>query len=346
MSVARRRRRIAAVTVFTSLLVGLAGGASAARIAPRGTILPGVSVGGVELGSLSPADAARRVAGVYETPLDAPFIVRAGAHTEIVTPRSLGTTTDALDALGAALALDRGVALLPRVWHRITGRPLGHALPVRRQVSAASVARYVDGLAGRIGSAPVNSRLEVVDGRIRITPSREGFGVRRKAATEAIVRALLNGGGEVEVPGEVRHPKVRGQDWGPVVLVRSQDNTLTLYDGETPVKTYVVATGTDEYPTPRGRFRIESKRRNPEWINPAKRPGEWGWRLPAKIGPGPDNPLGTRAMNLNVTGIRIHGTNDLSSIGSNATHGCIRMRPADVEDLFERVRVGTPVIVI
>jgi lipoprotein-anchoring transpeptidase ErfK/SrfK len=68
--------------------------------------------------------------------------------------------------------------------------------------------------------------------------------------------------------------------------------------------------------------------------------------MPAFIGPGPGNPLGTRAMNLSASGIRIHGTPDAGSIGGPASHGCIRMLIHDAEELFDAVDVGTPVMIV
>jgi L,D-transpeptidase ErfK/SrfK len=78
-------------------------------------------------------------------------------------------------------------------------------------------------------------------------------------------------------------------------------------------------------------------------VNPAR--DTWGKDEPAMIPPGPDNPLGTRALDLSAPGIRIHGTPDDASIGHYASHGCIRMHIPDSEDLFGRVQVGTTVII-
>lgn len=68
--------------------------------------------------------------------------------------------------------------------------------------------------------------------------------------------------------------------------------------------------------------------------------------LPAHMEGGPDNPLGARAMYLGSTLYRIHGTNEPNTIGQNVSSGCIRLRNEDVTDLYERVRVGTTVVVM
>jgi L,D-transpeptidase ErfK/SrfK len=108
-------------------------------------------------------------------------------------------------------------------------------------------------------------------------------------------------------------------------------------------KVYPVATGQPSFPTPQGTWEVVAKRMNPTWTNPA--PDGWGADMPASIPPGPGNPLGTRAMALNASGILIHGTYASYSIGSYASHGCIRMLLSDVEALFPQVPTGTPVLV-
>ena len=120
-------------------------------------------------------------------------------------------------------------------------------------------------------------------------------------------------------------------------------NTLVVYEDLEAVREYGVATGTPGYPTPVGTFEIVNKVENPTWYNPA--PDTWGADLPESIGPGPGNPLGTRAMYLNAPGIRIHGTWDSSSIGTAASHGCIRMNIEDAEELYPHVPVGARVLV-
>jgi lipoprotein-anchoring transpeptidase ErfK/SrfK len=127
-------------------------------------------------------------------------------------------------------------------------------------------------------------------------------------------------------------------------VVRLSELKLYLYDGLRLEKTYPVAARQPGYPTPEGDWNIVNKRVNPTWVNPA--PEGWGASLPPVIGPGAGNPLGTRALDLDASGIRIHGTYDSGSIGTYASHGCIRMYIEDSEELFDIVPVGTPVFII
>ncbi|MGO6738286.1 L,D-transpeptidase [Rhizobium ruizarguesonis] len=93
-----------------------------------------------------------------------------------------------------------------------------------------------------------------------------------------------------------------------------------------------------------GTTRVVSKRLHPEW-RPTASMRQKNPRLPAVVKPGPANPLGTRAIYLADGLLRIHGTNDPSSIGTNASSGCFRMYRQDVEELYEMVQPGTQVVV-
>jgi L,D-transpeptidase ErfK/SrfK len=107
------------------------------------------------------------------------------------------------------------------------------------------------------------------------------------------------------------------------------------------VHTWAIGIGTDETPSPVGPFRITAKDKNPTWhvpesiyqtMDPPKR---------RVVAPGPDNPLGEYRMRLSKGLYSIHGTNTPWSIGRLTTHGCIRLYPEDIGDLYTRVRVGT-----
>lgn len=124
------------------------------------------------------------------------------------------------------------------------------------------------------------------------------------------------------------------------VLVVRAERKLYLYKRGKVIRVFNVAVGKPIRPTPAGNFLIINKRINPTWVNPGS---EWAKDMPNRIPPGPDNPLGTRAMDLSVDAIRIHGTPNAASIGSAVSNGCVRMYKWEAEELFRIVSVGTPV---
>src|SRR5690606_25855134 len=114
-------------------------------------------------------------------------------------------------------------------------------------------------------------------------------------------------------------------------------------------ETYPVSIGRMDWRTPIGQTRVVAKHKNPSWYPPqsvrleAKAKGR---EVPSVVPPGPDNPLGTRALRLGIPAYLIHGTNNPWGIGMRVTHGCVRMYPEDIESLFERVPVNTPVRIV
>ncbi|WP_404788267.1 L,D-transpeptidase family protein [Altericista sp. CCNU0014] len=115
---------------------------------------------------------------------------------------------------------------------------------------------------------------------------------------------------------------------------------VTLYRAGEAFKSYPVAVGRPGWETPTGTFKIETMYRNPTWVNP----------FTGEVIPGGDrdNPLGRRWMGFHKDGKNwagFHGTNSVSSIGTAASHGCVRMFEKDIEELFQLVAVGTPLTV-
>ncbi len=120
-------------------------------------------------------------------------------------------------------------------------------------------------------------------------------------------------------------------------------------DGSTVV-TYAISIGREGWNTPMGTFQITSKIKDPTWTPPAsihaERKAEGRTPLPAVVPAGPDNPLGQYAMRLSAPSILIHGTSKPWGLGMQVTHGCIRMYPEDIEQLFGNVSVKTPVTIV
>jgi lipoprotein-anchoring transpeptidase ErfK/SrfK len=116
------------------------------------------------------------------------------------------------------------------------------------------------------------------------------------------------------------------------LIVSIPDRKIALIEDGRVVKVYPVAVGAASTPSPKGSFHISSRLLHPTWYQPGK-----------VVQPGPANPLGTRWMGLGYKGYGIHGTNMPLSIGKAASHGCIRMRNRDVEELYTLVQIGDPV---
>jgi hypothetical protein len=127
------------------------------------------------------------------------------------------------------------------------------------------------------------------------------------------------------------------------IRINVPSRTLQLYKSGKLIKEYPVGVGSAKATmTPPGRYKVDQKILNPIWEHPYKAPGE------SRIGSGEKNPLGTRWIGFHAEGsgvYGIHGTNQPGSVGHFVSHGCVRMHNNEVEDLFEIVETGTPVVV-
>lgn len=115
------------------------------------------------------------------------------------------------------------------------------------------------------------------------------------------------------------------------------------------VETYPISVGRRDWSTPLGQTRIVAKTQDPRWYPPEsirQEAAAAGRELPQVVPPGPDNPLGRFKMRLGIPGYLIHGTNKPQGIGMRVTHGCARMYPEDIEKLFPRVDIDTPVRIV
>jgi L,D-transpeptidase ErfK/SrfK len=163
---------------------------------------------------------------------------------------------------------------------------------------------------------------------------------------------LPRAGRSIVIPGERILPP--GPREG--IVVNLPEHRLYYYPPATPGKpqrvyTYPISIGKMDWSTPLGKTKIQDKRANPTWTPPESVRQEHIANgdppLPAVVPAGPDNPLGAHAMRLALPGAYlIHGTNNPIAVGMAVTHGCIRMYPDDIAELFPLVKVGTPVYLI
>jgi len=124
------------------------------------------------------------------------------------------------------------------------------------------------------------------------------------------------------------------------VVVNLTERNLYVYRQGRPLRCYPVAIGMTGWETPTGGYFITNKRKNPTWFPPK-------WAIEEEpVPPGPKNPLGDRWMGLSAPGYGLHATNAPATIGRYVSHGCIRMYPEHAHELYDLVRLGTPVKII
>jgi lipoprotein-anchoring transpeptidase ErfK/SrfK len=283
-----------------------------------------VQVGGVEVGGLISVQAEQKVAKRFSTPVR----IFSGQRTWRVYPGRLGARTDVKSAVARA----------------VNAKP-GADIPLEISVNNRAVKRYVARLNRKFAKPAVDATLV---GLANYAPSfkkaRIGREVDQPVMVNRISRALRSTwrGAQLQLAAKPVKPQVTAQGYGPIIVIRRGSNNLYLYDGPRHVRTFSVATGQAEYPTPLGEFEIVVKERDPTWNPP---PSDWA-KDAKPIPPGPGNPLGTRWMGISAYAVGIHGTPDAASLGYSASHGCIRMAIPEAEWLFEQVEVGTPVYIV
>ncbi len=165
--------------------------------------------------------------------------------------------------------------------------------------------------------------------------------VALRAPEKRNVRPQMN---PIYLPQQVAY---EGTESPGTIIIDTTENFLYLVEEGGQARRYGVGTGKPGYEWS-GTHKVTNKREWPDWRPPAEmvaRERAKGRVLPAKMEGGPDNPLGARALYLGSTLYRIHGTNQPWTIGGAVSSGCIRMRNEDVIELYERVPVGTKVIV-
>lgn len=309
----------------------------------RREIVPaGATVNGTPVGGMSRAQARETVKEHVARPFAEPVTVTHDGR-EFTLDASALLAVDVDGMVDEAFQPKAESSLAARVRTRVTDAASGRAVSPRVVVDEAGLAAWIADVAAQVDTRAVDASLTVEARELVVLPARRGVSVDTSAAAGALSEALTSGVKTLELPVTYTEAKVTADNIGKAILVRRSDRRLFLYNNGKIEKKYRVAVGSPGYPTPRGWWTIVQKRFRPTWSNPGS---DWAKDMPAYIPPGPGNPLGTRALNLNAPGIRIHGTSKDWSIGSAASHGCMRMHMWDVEDLFDRVDVGTPVVII
>ena len=345
----RKRRAVVIVTLVAGFLVLAAGGAaySAFRYerSRADRILPGVTIAGVDVGGMTKAEAVDAVRGSAALTLQAELRLRARGRSWKVSLEELGQRSNATGSVNRALALGESMSAFSRFWHRFNDEPIGQEVELSYS-GAGRVDAVLTRIAHDVSRKPRSADIAYDEGQLRFVKSRSGRAldfVQARASVRAALRSQAVD--EVVLPVLKVTPKVTERTMPSTIVVRVDENKLYLYDGFDVVRTWSVATAMPGWITPQGDWNLYRKAVNPTWYNPAL--DSWGADLPAVVPGGPTAPMGTRALYITAPGlIRVHGTPADSSIGTYASHGCIRMHNYEIEELYPMVDVGTRVIVV
>ena len=302
---------------------------------PGERIAGGVTAAGVDLAGLTVEEAAARLQETHGPRLATDVIVQAADVTFTLKAADASVTFDTAQSARRALYAGRNAK--------------GAAVDVPLAVSheQAAVQTFAEGFDKRLARPARDARLVITLRSVRATHSKPGRDVNATALAKQIGASLddprLPRVFEPEllvVRPKVTPASLRNQT---VITISQSTFKLRLFKNLKVRKTYGVAVGQPQYPTPRGRFAIQNKQVNPVWSVPNS---PWAGELAGTsvTGGSAQNPLKARWMGI-ANGVGIHGTGEDGSIGSRASHGCIRMHVSDVIDLFARVPVGTPVLI-
>lgn len=313
-------KRLSILIVALAVLV-CAPARAADEPVPATTIPEGVSIGTTPVGGLTAEQATEYV----RTQFSLPLVLTYGTFM-------FEAPSDKLAAPSVQRAVQEALVAQPNT-----------TVPLTVTVRRLEVRKFVAEVANRFARKPIDARLFLKKLKPWIAPEKDGREIDRVAGEAAVTSALTAGlRGPISLKPKVLRAKVTRKNFGPVIVIRRSANRLFLYNGMRYLRTFGVATGQTQYPTPLGRFRIVVKWKNPWWYPPDS---PWAKDLDP-VPPGPSNPLGTRWMGISSPGVGIHGTPEPGSIGYSVSHGCIRMRISDAEWLFEKVPVGTTVFIV
>jgi hypothetical protein len=344
---AHQKFLIAAVVAVTGMLL-LAVGVYAYDSAQKDQIAPGVSVGGVDIGGRSADEARDVIQDEVVAPLSKSVQVTYDGETYKLTPKQLETTADVEGMVDEAVDRSREGGLVERVGRYVQGSSVNADVEPRVSYSDEAVEDFVLKLAEDINQDAQDASIEPSGDRLIPTPGEQGLAVREEDMSELIVEQVESPGSEDPIEAQVdkTQPDVTtkelASEYPTYITVSQSEYKLRLFRNLKLVRTYPIAVGGSGYPTPTGLHHIQDKQVDPTWNVPTS---SWAGDLAGQsIPPGPSNPLKSRWMGI-YDGAGIHGTDDTGSIGSSASHGCIRMLIPDVEELFDKVEVGTPIYI-
>ncbi len=343
----RRRRTALAIYAAVGALVVLTASAFAYDSSRDNLIAPGVRVAGVDVGGLRSSAARDRLRARLARRLERRVAVHVAGQRFLLTPGRASVVADVDGMVRAAVDRSRAGWLGGRVWRNLTGGRIDDELSAQVNYSSVAVRQFARRVARAVDRPPRDAAVRFATASLPAVPSQTGLRLDRANLRASLELALARPAGR-SVRGKVavKRPKVTtaalAEKYPEVITVDRPGFTLRLFKRLRLAKSYRIAVGRIGLETPAGLYHVQDKVVDPSWHVPNS---AWAGKLAGKvIPPGPDDPLKARWMGI-FDGAGIHGTDDIGSLGSAASHGCIRMSIPDVEQLYGQVPLGAPVFV-
>jgi lipoprotein-anchoring transpeptidase ErfK/SrfK len=342
-----RKLQIAVVLLIAVMLVA-AVGAYAWDNSRSDQIAEGVTIGGVNVGGMSPKEAREVVDSKLVEPLQKHVAVGFEGIKYKLSPEKLEVASDVDGMVDRALDESQDGGLPSRVWRYVTDGEVDVAISPQITYSDKALTEFIDKVAAEVNRDPIDASIEPTPTSLSPVEAQEGIAVveeKLRAKLESAVQSPTQR--RVSLPIERIEPEVTtdelAQKYPTYLTVNRSTFELSLWKDLQLAKTYTVAIGAQGFDTPAGVYSIQNMAVDPAWNVPDS---DWAGDLAGTVVPGgaPENPLKERWMGI-FDGAGIHGTDDVASLGTAASHGCVRMSIPDVIELYDQVDVGTPIYI-
>ena len=335
-----------AALIAALLLVLVVGGAYAYDSSQKDQIAEGVTIGGVDVGGLNEEEATALVRRKLLAPLQGALRVSFRDRSWELPGEKLKIRANLDAAVEEAVEDSQDGGLPGRLVRYVSGGEVDESIQPGITYFEPAINRFVRQVAEDINREPQNADVEASGASLNVVTGKDGLKLRDNLLEKELKAAVLNANAPDAVVAhahsiapEITKDEVAAEYPTYLTLDRSTF-TLRLWKNLKLAKTYTVAVGAEGFATPEGLYQIESMEENPVWNVPES---DWAGSLAGQtIPPGPENPIKARWMGI-FEGAGIHGTEETSSLGSAASHGCVRMAIPDVEELYDEVEVGTPI---
>jgi lipoprotein-anchoring transpeptidase ErfK/SrfK len=341
------RTQIVIVALVALLLLGVAVG-YAYDSSEKDKIADGVTVGGVDVGGMDEAEAKQAVSRKLLGPLQHSLRVGYDGKSWTLPGKKLKVHADLDAAIEEAVDESRDGGFPGRLVRYVTGGNLDKQIAADVSYSQPAINRFVRKVAAQVEREAQDATVEPSSDSLEVVAAKNGRKLRDNLLTRQLKAAVLNADADHAIAARTHatKPEVTTKEVAaayPSYLTLDRSTfTLRLWKNLKLAKTYTVAVGQEGLETPAGLYHIQEKQVNPSWHVPDS---AWAGDLAGQvIPPGPADPIKARWMAI-FEGAGIHGTEETESLGSAASHGCVRMSIPDVIELYPQVEVGTPIYI-